>query len=578
MFDRLAGGLDGNPNQALKLFEIYSVQRLTADIPDVESGQIVYFMAPTVQNLVLLVTHVRTRMNDPTKSAASFSVIFYPQKLYHCDVYLEREGLWGDLKTFDLGSSFVPIDKDVWSLEAPFVFENLFLENDLSWVGTIAKCLLTLQTQEVFGCFSKICGIGKYSSMIHECLLQMQQVHGQTKKPGAISDIHTLVIIDRDVDYITPLMTPLTYEAALDEVYGLKCGNVKIPPKPGAEDQKPKCLVVNSVRNPELNEVRDLHLSVALKHMRSMVDRLQEGEKKVSNISNVSTLKDFVDKLPDHLKEKSFLTTHFELLGNIIEIRGTHHLIKELQIEHSLVQLYNQPESLSAIEDILSNAFPSDLPHWSDCLRLIALASLTMDGLPKAELNRFQLAAFSTFGPEMVHSLKKMELAGLIAETGAVAAVKQFVSNAAKPQTVGSWSYKTALKKLPLPPAANFNAKMAESPTEPSYIFNGAYVPTSVRLVEYFLSLPSGQAPAEDMASYLRYKPFVHEPTASVRGANSQLTAKWPKSALICFVGGASYTEVAALRLLGKRKNCQIAIATTAMINGRSFMKQFKFT
>ena len=42
------------------------------------------------------------------------------------------------------------------------------------------------------------------------------------------SEIDTLFVIDRDVDLITPMVTPLTYEALIDEIIGIESGAIKV--------------------------------------------------------------------------------------------------------------------------------------------------------------------------------------------------------------------------------------------------------------------------------------------------------------------------------------------------------------
>ena len=37
-------------------------------------------------------------------------------------------------------------------------------------------------------------------------------------------DISAMLIIDRKVDLITPMVTPLTYEALVDEIMDINCG------------------------------------------------------------------------------------------------------------------------------------------------------------------------------------------------------------------------------------------------------------------------------------------------------------------------------------------------------------------
>lgn len=43
------------------------------------------------------------------------------------------------------------------------------------------------------------------------------------------SQIDSVVIIDRTVDLITPLITPLTYEALIDELFGIIYSVAQLP-------------------------------------------------------------------------------------------------------------------------------------------------------------------------------------------------------------------------------------------------------------------------------------------------------------------------------------------------------------
>ncbi len=41
-------------------------------------------------------------------------------------------------------------------------------------------------------------------------------------------EIDTLLLIDRDVDLVTPMVTPLTYEALIDDIIGIESGSIKV--------------------------------------------------------------------------------------------------------------------------------------------------------------------------------------------------------------------------------------------------------------------------------------------------------------------------------------------------------------
>ena len=43
--------------------------------------------------------------------------------------------------------------------------------------------------------------------------------------------IHSLVVIDREIDFVTPLLTPLTYEGLIDEVIGIQNGYIRVQPE-----------------------------------------------------------------------------------------------------------------------------------------------------------------------------------------------------------------------------------------------------------------------------------------------------------------------------------------------------------
>ena len=52
-----------------------------------------------------------------------------------------------------------------------------------------------------------------------------------------------MVLIDRRLDMVTPMVTPLTYEGLLDELVGIECGHVEIPENiinPPEDQDKPK--------------------------------------------------------------------------------------------------------------------------------------------------------------------------------------------------------------------------------------------------------------------------------------------------------------------------------------------------
>ncbi len=58
-------------------------------------------------------------------------------------------------------------------------------------------------------------------------MLQAQHAQHAAEYPRE-SQVSKLLVIDRSVDWITPMLFPLTYESLIDEIYGIKAGMVWI--------------------------------------------------------------------------------------------------------------------------------------------------------------------------------------------------------------------------------------------------------------------------------------------------------------------------------------------------------------
>jgi hypothetical protein len=89
----------------------------------------------------------------------------------------------------------------------------------------------------VYGRIRNIHGKGPAAKYVFEILKIKEQEY---KIEVADGDIEHLVIFDRSVDLLTPLLKPFTYEAMIDEVYGNVCGFANIPkaqPARNAEQQ-----------------------------------------------------------------------------------------------------------------------------------------------------------------------------------------------------------------------------------------------------------------------------------------------------------------------------------------------------
>ena len=84
-----------------------------------------------------------------------------------------------------------------------------------------------MQLQSTQGLFPRLTGKGDKAKILADMLLRMRQetiIDGRSVMHGVgqSQSIESLIIIDREVDFITPLLTQLTYEGLIDEKFGVK--------------------------------------------------------------------------------------------------------------------------------------------------------------------------------------------------------------------------------------------------------------------------------------------------------------------------------------------------------------------
>lgn len=82
--------------------------------------------------------------------------------------------------------------------------------------------------QSLYGIIPNVYGKGKYSKMVAEQLFRMRKEMSQNQEPQITPKIDNLILIDRNVDLITPMMTQLTYEGLIDENFGIKYSRIDL--------------------------------------------------------------------------------------------------------------------------------------------------------------------------------------------------------------------------------------------------------------------------------------------------------------------------------------------------------------
>lgn len=551
-------------------------------------------------------------------SLAKTSLVFVPQRCASRERFLED--LKVDLSKLnsieELNINLYVLDTDLISIENENVFSDLYLRDDHSYVRQIVDGLMELQ--DVVGQIPRISGQGRAAKLVCDLLLKRRKLNPPTKQ-NVIPQINQLVLIDRRIDLVTPLLTQLTYEGLLDEVFGINHGTItlpaekfnqyeekersdkKDPPKVSEPPAKTKRFELRS--SEELfAKLRDCHINAVADVLKQSAKNLQlEYEHCSSEGKTIHEMGKIVKRL-NHLKiAKKSQSNHVTIAELVNEQTLIPEFIYGLRIEHELLQ-----------EDKLNRVIPEidnkllRLENPLHILRLICLHSLINNGLKPKVADYYKKELIQNYGIDYAAFLIQLERANLLLcherfyETGSFSHLKNRFNLIRDDVNECNPNHLSYVYGGYAPLSVVITRLMSQFSIGPQWRLISESLPEPI--INYYQPVHSnqhalangGQAqqvtslhPSESSgslanaaASFLMSASAVMATNAAgirVRrnsATSSQSSSEETKTVLVFFIGGCTYAEISTLRFLSQQEenNCEFVVATTKIINGRTFL------
>jgi hypothetical protein len=176
---------------------------------------------------------IKSSQSSHSSSSIEHSIFFVPRRSLICDKFLEDEGVFGDVAVGEFHLDLIPLDEDLLSLEMGDAFRSLFADGDTTVIKILSNALMKFQI--LYGFFPKIIGKGDHSSLLasllerwyRTCKLIIRSRLEYLSNSAGLSvdqkdsEFDSIMLIDRSVDFFTPLRSQLTYEGLLDELYSI---------------------------------------------------------------------------------------------------------------------------------------------------------------------------------------------------------------------------------------------------------------------------------------------------------------------------------------------------------------------
>eukprot|EP00877_Chromochloris_zofingiensis_P013688 jgi/Chrzof1/8573/Cz03g16010.t1 len=545
---------------------------------------IIYVVRATLENAQLIAWQIKN--SSRATQQHEFSVFWVPRRSIACERLLEEEGVYGDLVQGEFPFDLVPLDDDVLSLELDNAFRECTLEGDPSSLFYAASAIMKLQ--QMYGLIPHIQGKGPAAAAVKDMCLKMRKEAPITPCSSAQSRIDRVILLDREVDVVTPMVTQITFEGLIDEISGIHHGAVQWTPRErrpgeagaatasnaaaavaGGDGSKGRggSTLINST-DPFYREFRDLPYYLTSQRLQQYA---RDARKEYTELGtkDLSELKTFVKGLPKLL----LLDRLSDIASPVAEVVKQQAFHDRLKMEQDMIDNFEVEDSVNFIQDLIWRS-----ADMLQVLRLLVLFSATNNGIPRKQFDALRMEFLAAYGHQHLLTLNNLEKSGLLRSHGT---------------SRGNFASLRKQLRLMVP-----DDDQMTNPTDVSYIYKG-YAPITIRLVEQ--ALKDGWGPVSDILPMLPGAQFdslqVQEPNGQVvdkqvkPGGNSATAqGQAPSSAaassssssdidtvLVVFLGGCTFSEISALRFLSTRPECRarFLVLTTKIINGRTLLDTF---
>ncbi|KAL6869574.1 Vacuolar protein-sorting-associated protein 33 [Amphichorda felina] len=548
------------------------------------------------------------RIQRVSQTGHDFHIFWVPRRTLVSDQLLEQAGVLGDVNVSELPLSFFPLENDVLSLELNDAFKDLYLSKDVTPNFLVAKALMEIQQNH--GLFPRIIGKGDNAKRVADLLARMRQelLAGEdASETGSIgltpsTTNESVIIIDREVDFVTPLLTQLTYEGLIDEVFEIQNNQTKVDTTiVGAPSQQSSSAATTQARKRTIqldssdklyDQLRDANFAIVGSLLNKVARRLQQIQtdyESKNKSKTIAELKEFVGQLPGYQQEQQSARIHTGLAEDIIKHTRTDLFKGLLEVQQNLAAGADPSSQSDRIEELVARDAP-----LRETLRLLCIYSCISGGIKPRDFDHFRRLILQGYGHQHLLTLNNLEklqlflsrsspLAGMIPMSG----------------SVGSNGTKTNYGYLRKPLRLIVDEVKEDDPNDIAYVYSG-YAPLSIRLVQcilqkqYLLSVTKGvsgnSASAvsssagsqgwhgfDDAVKHVRGQTFYEHQKGEDKAVKARALLSGSsnrQTVFVVFVGGITFTEIAALRFIAKQEEGRrnIVICTTSIISGNRMM------
>ncbi|KAJ5066462.1 vacuolar protein sorting-associated protein 33a [Anaeramoeba ignava] len=528
---------------SLKERLVQNVFSLNSDPIRTKLKTLIFFVRPKMKMMDHIAKHLRFHDTEDKSQKKRCFIYFVPRKTFICEKLLEQAGVKGAAVIREFNLDLIPLDHDVLTLGLETSFKE-FISGDTSSLYYVSSSVHKLQ--RFFGLIPDIKYVGKNGKIAGEMLLRMRRESPIDE--NIAPKINHVIFIDRNVDLVTPVITQLTYEGLIDEMYTIKHSYVELDGSFLGKDNQTKEKYALNSNDILFEELRDLNMGEVGPFLSQKAKKISQDYNSRHDLQELQEYKVFIGKLPTLQKEHFSLKIHLSIVEDILNKTKDDDQFRD-KIDTEMGILINNIQANDTIQNMIYREKPLE-----DVLRMLCLQSLVNNDFKSKSFDNFRREILETYGFQHIFTLANLEKIGM------------FKKSEGRSKTRFNFNQ---LKK-----SLNLISENFEETKDISSVFSG-YAPITVRLVQKAFS--SGWQGLED--SVFRYLSdgvfgqFSQENDLS--NSEQSMISEKRNVCLVFFINGVTFAEISALRLLSQMQDHSLdyIVATTHIISGKSLIE-----
>ena len=486
-----------------------------------EEEIVLFIIQPTMDNLETLIyaKHV-------VQNTVELCAIFFPKETPEIIEKLIKEELLDTFQIYNFNIDIEPLDADLYCLESDESFREIYIDKNYDSISKLAEVVLKFEA--AFGKIQSKYIKGDMAKIFNDYLTLKEAEH----KLKTNEQILGMIVLDRSIDFITPLLSNYTYEGMIDEYLGINKGNITVKRsftksilKPDYRKKMPDDNIeypLTSDVNGFFSDLRCMHYITATNYISSINDKYVakfDKNKEVRTtdqmVETFSSFKDF-KSIESYLNDNTnFLKLLYNEVKNIDDANIRQHKLALINGDNKKVETYY-------------NDYISEKKDLYKILNVIILQSLIQNGIENYFLLKREI--MNIYGYQQIFLFRNLEFLNLVTEKENITLQKLFKSR-----------FQQINENLNL---INRNFKLRET-NDLSYIVEG-YCPLTLKLIEK--AGEGGWSEIRETLNLIPGKTSIPFNEKEVANPTENIN-----TIFVVFLGGITYAEIEGIRYLNRK-------------------------